>query len=182
MSNLSLIPVTSKNRRAIEKLKVFPHHTGFIESVADCMKEADQLAAWHPMCIYDNDTLIGFTMYGMIQEPAYTRLWFDRLLIDKQHQGKGYAKPAADSHRSGQRGNRFCRWSYVPGNPVFPYTFPGARRRFWDQQHSFHGAVPVSLVYSVVDPADRLHCSRNSFFQIFRQNPNKAKSSSHLNR
>ena len=54
------------------------------------MKEADQLAAWHPMCIYDNDTLIGFAMYGMIQEPAYTRLWFDRLLIDKQHQGKGY--------------------------------------------------------------------------------------------
>lgn len=91
MSNLSLIPVTSKNRRAIEKLKVFPHQTGFIESVADCMKEADQLAAWHPMCIYDNDTLIGFTMYGMIQEPAYTRLWFDRLLIDKQHQGKGDA-------------------------------------------------------------------------------------------
>lgn len=93
MSNLSLIPVTSKNRRAIEKLKVFPHQTGFIESVADCMKEADQLAAWHPMCIYDNDTLIGFTLYGMIQEPAYTRLWFDRLLIDKQHQGKGYALP-----------------------------------------------------------------------------------------
>ena len=51
------------------------------------MKEADQLAAWHPMCIYDNDTMIGFTMYGMILEPAYTRLWFDRLLIDKQHQG-----------------------------------------------------------------------------------------------
>ena len=99
MSNLSLIPVTSKNRRAIEKLKVFPHQTGFIESVADCMKEADQLAVWHPMCIYDNDTLIGFTMYGMIQEPAYTRLWFDRLLIDKQHPGKGYAKPAADPHR-----------------------------------------------------------------------------------
>ena len=38
--------------------------------------------------------MIGFTMYGMILEPAYTRLWFDRLLIDKQHQGKGYAKPA----------------------------------------------------------------------------------------
>ena len=178
MSNLSLIPVTSKNRRAIEKLKVLPHQTGFIESVADCMKEADQLAAWHPMCIYDNDTMIGFTMYGMIQEPAYTRLWFDRLLIDKQHQGKGYAKPAAYPRRSGQRGNRFCQRSSVPGGPVFPR----ARRRFWDQQHPTRRAVPVSLVYSVVDPADRLHCSRNSFFQIFRQNPNKAKSSLHLNR
>lgn len=63
MSNLSLIPVTSKNRRAIEKLKVFPHQTGFIESVAEYMKEADQLAAWHPMCIYDKDSIMGFTMY-----------------------------------------------------------------------------------------------------------------------
>ena len=78
MSNLSLKPVTSKNRRAAEKLEVFPHRTEFIESIAECMKEADQLAAWHPMCIYDNDTMIGFTMYGMIQEPAYTRLWFCR--------------------------------------------------------------------------------------------------------
>lgn len=45
MSNLSLKPVTSKNRRAAEKLEVFPHQTEFIESIAECMKEADQLAA-----------------------------------------------------------------------------------------------------------------------------------------
>lgn len=94
MSNLSLKPVTYKNHRAAEAPEAFPYQTGFIESVAECMKEADQLAAWHPMCIYDKDSIMGFTMYGMILEPAYTRLWFDRLLIDKQHQGKGYAKPA----------------------------------------------------------------------------------------
>lgn len=63
MSNLSLKPVTYKNHRAAEAPEVFPYQTGFIESVAEYMKEADQLAAWHPMCIYDNDTLIGFTMY-----------------------------------------------------------------------------------------------------------------------
>ena len=44
MSNLSLKPVTGKNRRAAEELEVFPHQTKFIESVAECMKEADQLA------------------------------------------------------------------------------------------------------------------------------------------
>ena len=88
------------------------------------------------------------------------------------------SEPAAYPRRSGQRGNRFCQRSSVPGGPVFPR----ARRRFWDQQHPTRRAVPVSLVYGVVDPADRLHCSRNSFFQIFRQNPNKAKSSLHLNR
>ena len=70
MSNLSLIPVTSKNRRAIEKLKVFPHQTGCIESVADCMKEAAQLEEWLAMCIYDNETMVGFTLFGMIQEPS----------------------------------------------------------------------------------------------------------------
>lgn len=32
-------------------------------------------------------------MHGMIQELAYTCLWFDRFLIDKQHQVKGDAKP-----------------------------------------------------------------------------------------
>ena len=97
MSNLSLIPVTSKNRRAIEKLKVFPHQTGFIESVADCMKEADQLAAWHPMCIYDNDTLIGFAMYGYFPEPAPGQVWLDRLLIDKKYQGKGFGRQTLDA-------------------------------------------------------------------------------------
>ena len=45
MSNLSLKPVTYKNHRAAEAPEVFPNQTGFIERVADCMKEADQLAA-----------------------------------------------------------------------------------------------------------------------------------------
>ena len=33
------------------------------EGLAEYMKEADQLAAWHPMCIYDKDSIMGFTMY-----------------------------------------------------------------------------------------------------------------------
>lgn len=41
----------------------------------------------------DGDILIGFAMYGEIAEPKGTRVWFDRFLIDKNHQGKGYAKP-----------------------------------------------------------------------------------------
>ena len=41
----------------------------------------------------DGDILIGFAMYGEIAEPKGTRVWLDRFLIDKNHQGKGYAKP-----------------------------------------------------------------------------------------
>ena len=91
--------VNSRNRAEVEHLEVFAEQSGFIESVTQCLQEADKLELWRPVGIYDRSMLIGFAMYGMIQEPAYTRLWFDRLLIDKQHQGKGYAKPAADPHR-----------------------------------------------------------------------------------
>lgn len=33
-------------------------------------------------------------MYGKIQEMQYTRVWFDRFLIDRKYQGKGYGLPA----------------------------------------------------------------------------------------
>ena len=51
MSNLSLIHVTSKNRLAIEKLKVFPHQTGFIDSVEYCWHEAYPMDEWLPLCM-----------------------------------------------------------------------------------------------------------------------------------
>lgn len=91
---LLLKSVTRENRKEAEQLEVFSYQTDYIESVRECIDEADQLEAWHPVCIYDGDTLIGFAMYGKIQEESYTRLWFDRFLIDKDYQGKGYARPA----------------------------------------------------------------------------------------
>ena len=92
--NLILKPITGENRDIAEALTVFPHQAGYIETVRECLKEADQLDAWRPICILDGDIPIGFAMYGRITEPANTRLWFDRFLIDRRYQGKGYAKPA----------------------------------------------------------------------------------------
>ena len=83
-----------ENRDIAEALTVLPHQAGYIETVRECLEEADQLDAWRPICILDGDIPIGFAMYGRITEPAYTRLWFDRFLIDRRYQGKGYAKPA----------------------------------------------------------------------------------------
>ena len=91
---LVLKPVTRENRKETEQLEVFSYQKDYIESVRECMDEADQLEAWHPVCIYDRETLIGLAMYGKIQEDAYTRLWFDRFLIEKDYQGKGYVSPA----------------------------------------------------------------------------------------
>ncbi|MDY4167509.1 MAG: GNAT family N-acetyltransferase [Fournierella sp.] len=91
---LTIEPVTEKNRSVAEQLNVHPAQSGFIESVKDCMWEADQLKDWKPVCIIHKGVMVGFAMYGRIREKKYTRLWFDRLLIDKNHQGRGYAKTA----------------------------------------------------------------------------------------
>lgn len=91
---LHFVPVNHKNRRAVESLTVFSEQAGFIESVSECLQEADELKLWRPVGIYDGDTLIGFAMYGYFPEPVPGRLWLDRLLIDKKYQGKGYGKQA----------------------------------------------------------------------------------------
>ena len=89
--------VNNENRKEVEGLTVFSEQAGFIESVSECLQEADELELWRPVGIYDNNTLIGFAMYGYFPEPAPGQLWLDRLLIDKKYQGKGYGKQAVVS-------------------------------------------------------------------------------------
>ena len=86
--------VNNRNRKEAEDLSVFSEQSGFIESVSECLKEADELKLWRPVGIYDGSTLIGFAMYGYFPEPAPGQLWLDRLLIDKKYQGKGDGKQA----------------------------------------------------------------------------------------
>lgn len=89
-------PVCPENRKEKEALQTFPEQSGFIESVVECMAEADEVGQWRPVGIYDNDVLVGFAMYGYFSEPLPDgRLWLDRLLIDKRYQGQGYGKAAA---------------------------------------------------------------------------------------
>lgn len=93
--NLHFEPVNPENRKDVESLQVLPEQTGFIESVRECMIEADELKAWKPVGIYDGDLLIGFAMYGCFSDSQPARgVWLDRILIDRKYQGKGYGKAA----------------------------------------------------------------------------------------
>ena len=92
--NLTLVPVTEQNRAQAEKLSVCPGQEHFIETVAECLSEADTLSEWEPVCIQDGEKMVGFAMYGLIHEPKYTRVWFDRFLIDGSCQHHGYGRQA----------------------------------------------------------------------------------------
>lgn len=63
--SLILKPITGENRDIAEALTVLPHQAGYIETVRECLEEADQLDAWRPICILDGDIPIGFAMSCM---------------------------------------------------------------------------------------------------------------------
>lgn len=87
--------VTEVNRAEVEGLSLLEFQEGFVESVSQCLNEADRNSIWHPKAIYVDETLIGFAMYGFFEkEGSQGRLWLDRYLIDQKYQGKGYGKAA----------------------------------------------------------------------------------------
>lgn len=91
MKKIQLIPVTDSNRSEVLKLSIKEEQAGFVESVAQCLKEARQSAVWRPVGIYDSGRLIGFAMYCLWKEDLpHGRVWLDRFLIDRREQGKGY--------------------------------------------------------------------------------------------
>ena len=105
--------VTAKNRGAVERLALLPEQAGFIESPAECLREADASDFWRPVGIYDGTELVGFAMYGYLPFFGEGQLWFDRLLIDKAFQGRGYAKAAIAALLERLRQEYPCRRVYL---------------------------------------------------------------------
>ena len=94
--NLRIVPVTKDIRKEAELLTVAEGQEHFIEPVKECMQEADEIADWEPVCIYDRDTIIGFAMYGYMKDEKQPRVWFDRLLIDAHFQHRGYGRKTVE--------------------------------------------------------------------------------------
>ena len=92
---ITITPITPETRQAALRLELHPNQTSFIETVAQCLEEADSLELWRPVCLWQEGTLIGFAMYGYFAQEQGGRLWFDRFLIDKHYQHQGLGRQAA---------------------------------------------------------------------------------------
>ena len=110
---LNFEKVTAKNRGAVERLALLQEQAGFIESPTECLREADASDFWRPVGIYDGTELVGFAMYGYLPFLGEGQLWFDRLLIDKAFQGRGYAKAAIAALLERLRQEYPCRRVYL---------------------------------------------------------------------
>ncbi|MEG0767572.1 MAG: GNAT family N-acetyltransferase, partial [Clostridia bacterium] len=64
-----------------------------IETVAQCLADAQSDPRFIPVGLYDGSCPIGFAMYGAFpHETEHTRVWLDRFFIDKAYQGHGYGE------------------------------------------------------------------------------------------
>ena len=92
MSNVHFKNIDDTNQYKVRNIKLKPGQDKFIETVDECLKEAENFHEWHPVAIYYDDEIIGFAMYGSFGLNKDT--WIDRIMIDEKHQGKGYGKLA----------------------------------------------------------------------------------------
>ncbi len=65
-------------------MKLKSDQENFIETVEECLKEADTYEGWHPVAIYHNEDVVGFAMYGSFGPNKDT--WIDRIIIDERYQ------------------------------------------------------------------------------------------------
>lgn len=92
MSNVYFKDIDDTNEYKVRQIKLKEGQERFIESVDECLIEADTYNEWHPVAIYCDEEIIGFAMYGSFGPNKDT--WIDRIMIDEKYQGKGYGKIA----------------------------------------------------------------------------------------
>lgn len=92
-------PVTKDNWRELIRLKVREEQTHFVASnlysIAEAQFGDDYEGHWdlYPFGIYDDGNLpVGFLMYGLNFEHPSQQAFIIRLMVDEQHQGKGYGR------------------------------------------------------------------------------------------
>ena len=91
-------PVTKDNWKELIRLKVREDQTHFVAtnlfSIAEAQFGDDYEGHWdfHPFGIYDGETPVGFLMYGFNFEYPKQQAFIIRLMIDENHQGKGYGR------------------------------------------------------------------------------------------
>jgi len=100
MSAMSLREICDGNRDDVLALSVTSTQARFVSSVAESLLEAEETPEGKPWyrAVYADDLPVGFVMLSWNVTPKPPRIigpWFLwRLLIDAEHQGRGYGREA----------------------------------------------------------------------------------------
>ncbi|SHH32763.1 diamine N-acetyltransferase [Clostridium collagenovorans DSM 3089] len=84
--------VTRENWYDCSSLEVFKEQEDIVAPNWNSIISSFLWENWNTKCIYDDDKLVGFMMYGVEEETK--KLVLVRYMIDKQYQRKGLGKKA----------------------------------------------------------------------------------------
>ncbi|MDZ5471621.1 GNAT family N-acetyltransferase [Bacillus sp. 31A1R] len=93
--SIQLKKVTKDNWDECIELRVGKKQEHFVASNLYSIAEVQFLNNFEAMAIYNNNEMIGFTMFGL--DPDDSNYWIYRMMIDEKHQGKGYGKAALEN-------------------------------------------------------------------------------------
>ncbi|MFC1952636.1 GNAT family N-acetyltransferase [Chloroflexota bacterium] len=88
----TLRSITIENWIECIKLKVRQGQQDFVATNVYSIAESKVDPSMVPKAIYNEEVMVGFTMYG--RDPEDGKYWIVRLMIDEQYQGNGYGKQA----------------------------------------------------------------------------------------
>jgi GNAT superfamily N-acetyltransferase len=99
---ITLRQITEENEPAVRALRTTPAQERFVSTVDYSLREAERHPKENPWlrAIYAGEQPVGFIMvaWDFVPEPPHSDgpffLW--KLLIDHEHQGKGYGKQAVE--------------------------------------------------------------------------------------
>jgi diamine N-acetyltransferase len=90
MDDVYFRDIDDTNESMVRNIKLKRGQTKYIETVDECLQEANIYKEWHPVAIYHDEDVIGFAMYGSFGPNKHT--WIDRIMIDEKYQGKGLGR------------------------------------------------------------------------------------------
>jgi GNAT superfamily N-acetyltransferase len=100
VNKVTLREITESNFEAVLALRVTPTQERFVGTVADALRDADEIPEAKPWyrAVYAGDEPVGFVMLSWNVTPEPPRIigpWFLwKLLVDERHQGQGYGREA----------------------------------------------------------------------------------------
>ncbi len=117
--SVTLREIDQDNWQECIKLKHDETQVNFVASNVYSLLESKFEKSFFPLGIYNNQTMVGFVMYGLDEDDG--NWWIIRLMVDRDHQKNGYGKAAmlkAIEILKNKPGCDCIFTSYVPENLV----------------------------------------------------------------
>lgn len=116
---VSVEPVTGETWREVASLRVTESQRAFVAEPTYYLCLCCYGDLWHPFAVRAQSTIVGFLMWAI--DPDDGSCWLGGILIDRDHQGRGYGRSAVEAAmrrlRDEQEVTGFAL-SYEPDNVV----------------------------------------------------------------